>query len=102
MRSKIIFLLLFMFSFVIAHDTVIEVLDKEKHPLTLSVSSKASSVTQTASPDVNSLHAMFHFVALVSPNVVHMVISIKTKRVFYSLEKPSLLLEETSYKPPIV
>ena len=98
-RSKVVFLLLFMLSFTVMHDTVITLLDNDENVLVshyVSVDKQASDVAY-----VHDLHGMFHFMAVVTPlmPVLEMLKSEQTLCV-YSLQYilPHL---ESSTKPPI-
>jgi len=65
MQSKIIFLLLFMLSFTVMHDTVINILD---HTEKLSISEYAQQSNDIS--DVHDMHDIFHFIALISERCI--------------------------------
>ena len=96
MRSKVVFLLLFMLSFTVMHDTVINLLDNDKNIL---VSHYASAENQ--SDDVLDVHDMFHFMALVTSltPVPDRLESEQTLSAY--LFQYTLTYLENSTKPPI-
>ena len=99
MRSKVVFLLLFMLSFTVMHDTVINLLDNDKNIL---VSHYASAENQSDDVlDVYDLHDMFHFMALVTSltPVPDRLESEQTLAVY--LFQYTLTYLENSTKPPI-
>ena len=103
MRSKVIFLLLFLFSFVIAHDSVMVAIDNPSVQ-TIDICSDDIHAEHEASvsSEWGQLHAMFHFVALTS-DIPLLTVNTISKRCVASM--PALHpspLKETSYKPPIV
>ena len=105
MRSLIATLLLFLFSFVIAHDTVITIVESEKQPqkqYQLATSDTFSTVEQGKGLNIAQLHMMFHFVALTPVCVTFTLAPNRTEPpAIYHLRYTSGN-KETSYKPPIV
>ncbi len=100
MQSKIIFVLLFMLSFTVMHDTVINILDNDENVL---VSHYANVEKQTGDvADVHELHGMFHFMALITPLSPELDV-LKTKQTpsAYLLQYTLPHLERST-KPPIV
>ena len=100
MRSKVVFLLLFMLSFTVMHDTVINILDNDENVL---VSHYASVEKQAANvADVHDLHGMFHFMALVT-SLAPVLEALKSEHTLsiYLLQY-TLPHLESSTKPPIV
>ena len=100
MRSKIIFLLLFMLSFTVMHDTVINMLDNnEKLPISEYVNNTKQAHDVA---DVHDIHSMFHFIAL-TPTINTLLEPLKKGNRFscYVLKYtfPSL---GNNNKPPIV
>jgi isoprenylcysteine carboxyl methyltransferase (ICMT) family protein YpbQ len=63
MRNKIIFLLIFVFSFIIVHDTVLDVMQSNHDSVVTQVSDTA--VGEKEYQSLHHLHNMFHFVALI-------------------------------------
>ena len=100
MRSKVVFLLLFMLSFTVMHDTVITLLDNDENVLVshyVSVDKQASDVA-----DVHDLHSMFHFMALVIP-LTPVLETLKSEQTSCAyLLQYALPHLESSTKPPIV
>jgi hypothetical protein len=65
MQSKIIFLVLFMLSFTVMHDTVINLLDNNDN---VPVTQYANADGQTQDiADIHDMHEIFHFIALATP-----------------------------------
>ena len=99
MRSKVIFAVLFMLSFSIMHDTVINIMQSnDKMPVSHYVNHDTN--TQECS-DIHEVHSMFHFVGLIMPYKSTFVQSQKEKTLSHNLLQYTLLQQETSYKPPI-
>ncbi len=99
MRSKIIFVVLFMLTFTIMHDSVINIIQKSNHSsLTHYVN---SNVLSQECADIHESHSMFHFVALAIPYKSTFVQLQKEKTLSHNLLQYTLLQKETSYKPPI-
>ena len=64
MQSKMIFVLLFILSFSAFHDSFISLLDKNKQ--TNIVHYMSDDVSSIECTDINEIHNMFHFIAIVS------------------------------------
>ena len=99
MRSKIIFVVLFMLTFTVMHDSVINIMQKSDHS---SISHYVNSdvVSQECS-DIHEVHSMFHFVGLIMPNKSTFLQLQKEKTLSHNLLRYTLPYKETSYKPPI-
>lgn len=63
MRKKIIFLLLFVFSLIIVHDTVLDVMQAD--PDSFVTQNSGADADNKAYQPLPHLHSMFHFVALI-------------------------------------
>ena len=100
MRSKVVFLLLFMLSFTVMHDTVINILDNDENILVSYYTSVDKQTSDVA--DVHELHGMFHFMALVTP-ATPILEALKSEQTLsvYLLQYTSPNLESAT-KPPIV
>jgi len=100
MQSKIIFLMLFMISFNMMHDTVIHILDDNAK---LSLSEYIQNMKQTSDvQDMQNIHDMFHFIALIP--VMHISLKpLKARNIFsaYVLQYTLISLNKHT-KPPIV
>ena len=68
MRNKIIFLLIFVFSFIIVHDTVLDVMQSDHSNCLVQVSDTDAGEKEYQS--LHHLHNMFHFVALIENEYV--------------------------------
>jgi len=98
MQSKIIFLMLFMLSFSVMHDTVIHILDNKKLPISEYVKN-VEHINDVS--DVQDMHDIFHFVALISEKYISLE-PLKTKNTFSGyLFQYTLLSLQNSTKPPI-
>ena len=63
LRNKIIFLLIFVFSFIIVHDTVLDVMQGDQE---IAVSHDSVNIVSGEEyQSLHHLHNMFHFVALI-------------------------------------
>ncbi len=99
MRSKIIFVVLFMLTFTVMHDTVINIVQINDN---ISISHYASSdLSSQGCTDIHEVHSIFHFVGLIMPYKSTLIQLQKEKTLSYNLLRYSLLHKETSYKPPI-
>ena len=99
MKSKIIFVILFMLTFTIMHDSVINIMHESDHS-SLSYYMSNDIVSQECA-DIHESHSMFHFVGLVMPYKSTFVQLQKEKTLTHNLLQYTLLHQETSYKPPI-
>jgi len=100
MQSKIMFVVLFMLSFSIVHDTVIHMLETDDK---VHVSYDVTNHTgMQECPDKDEIHSMFHFVAFIT-SYKNTFIQLKTEKTLsYNLLQDTLQYREASYKPPIV
>ena len=99
MRSKIIFVVLFMLTFTIMHDSVINIMQKSD-PSSLTYYVNSDVVSQECT-DIHEAHSMFHFVGLVTPYKSSFIQLQKEKTLSHNLLQYTLRHKETSYKPPI-
>ncbi len=100
MRSKLVFLVVFMLSFVIVHDTVLTMIDHNNKAGV--ISSLESYTVSEASTDIHQLHNMFHFVALVYTEFPSMDIHTKKQTIEYYIPEYILPYKKSIIKPPIV
>jgi len=99
MKSKVIFVVLFMLTFTVIHDSVINIIETNDHTsISYYVSTDASS---QECGDIHEVHSMFHFVGLIMPNKSTFVKLQKEKTLSHYLLQYTLPHKETSYKPPI-
>jgi len=99
MRSKIVFLVVFMLSFVIVHDTVLTMIDQNKK---IGVTSSLESYTVSEkSPNIHQIHNMFHFVALVCTELPSVDVHAKKKTIAYYIPQYTSPCKESIIKPPI-
>lgn len=99
MQTKIIFILLFMLSFTIMHDTAINILD-DKDELHISEYIDCKSETHEYT-DVHDMHNIFHFIAL-STTIITYEVSLKKAKTFsHNLLCYSPPHLKNSHKPPI-
>ncbi len=98
-RSKVIFIVLFMLSFTVMHDTVINIVQPNEN---ISASHYVSTeIDAQECGDIHEVHSMFHFVGLIMPYKSAVVLLQKEKTLTHNLLQYTLLHKETSYKPPI-
>ena len=98
MRTKIIFIVLFMLSFSVAHDTVINIIQPHEHT---SISHHADQNIQSQECDsIDEVHAMFHFEALVSSYSNDFIQPPTKKTLSYNSSTYTFKYKETSDKPP--
>ena len=100
MRSKIIFVVLFMLTFTIMHDTVINMMQKNNHS-SVSYYVNIDVVSQECTDIQHEVHSMFHFVGLIMPYKSTLLQLQKEKMLSHNLLRYALPYKETSYKPPI-
>ena len=99
MRSKVIFVVLFMLTFTVMHDTVMNIVETDE---STSVSHYVNTNVPTQEcTDIHEVHNMFHFVGLIMPYKSTFIQLINEKTLSHNLLQYTLLHEETSYKPPI-
>ena len=100
MRLQITAVLLFLFSFVIAHDTVMVVIaDKSpSHEMYQSTTDTMSAIQLQLDPA--QLHAMFHFVAVETESYATFPRLCKHSTASYYHLRQTLFEQETSFKPP--
>ncbi len=99
MRSKIIFLILFMLSFTIFHDSLMPLIEKNKHTDVAHYLSDTAPTQECT--DFNEIHSMFHFMAIVTPSKNTQIQFAKRETIPHVTLEYSPPLEKTSYKPPI-
>ena len=99
MRSKIIFSLLFVLSFSIMHDTVIDMLETDDR-VTVAHYVNLDTTMQECG-DIHEVHSMFHFVGVMTPHK-SLLLQFQKEIIFpHNLLQYTLPHKETSYKPPI-
>jgi len=99
MRSKVIFVVLFMLTFTVMHDSVMNIVQTDEptpvsHYMSMDIPSQECG-------DIHEVHSMFHFVGLVIPYNNTFVQLQKEKMLSQDLLRYTLPYKETSYKPPI-
>lgn len=99
MRSKVIFIVLFMLSFTVMHDTVMNIVQTDE-PISISHYVNTDVPSQECG-DIHEVHSMFHFVGLVMPYKSTFIQFQKEKMISQDLLQYTLPYKETSYKPPI-
>ena len=98
MQSKIIFIVLFMLSFSIFHDSFISLIEKNEH--TEIVHNICDEVSNSECAEFNEIHSMFHFMAIVTPYKESQVQLAKRETIPHLLAQYTPPLKKTSYKPP--
>lgn len=100
MRTKLVFVMLFMLSFNIFHDSFISLLEKEEHTNIVHYMNDDAPSSECA--EFNEIHSMFHFMAIVTPSKNTLIQFAKRETIPHLSIKYSPPFEKTSYKPPIV
>ena len=102
MRSKTIFVILFMLSFSIMHDSVIAFMEHSESPATQTQVLKGYfTQSDTDMVDIDEMHGMFHFVGLMIPTINTVMPDYKKEDYFQNLLQCTTLHKDTSFKPPI-
>jgi hypothetical protein len=101
MQSKIIFVVLFMLSFSVFHDSIMPYLEKNKHTDMAHYASDTISPIQECA-DFNEIHSMLHFVAIVTLCENIQIQFDKIETISHLLVPYNPPLKKSSYKPPIV
>lgn len=100
MQSKIVFVVLFILSFSVFHDSFISLIDKNEHRDIVHYMSDEAPTPECA--EFNEVHNMLHFMAIVTTyNNTHVQLS-KIESIPHLLVPYTSPFEKTSYKPPIV
>ena len=99
MRSKVIFVILFMLTFTVMHDTVMNIIETDE-PTSISHYVNTNVPSQECT-DIHEVHSMFHFVGLLMPYKNTFIQFQKEKMLSQDLLQYALPYKETSYKPPI-
>lgn len=98
MQSKIIFVVLFMLTFTVMHDSIINIVQKNE-PTSIS-HYVDSNVQSQESSNIDELHSMFHLVGLIMP-YKNTFIQLPTEETLsHNLLQYTPPYKETSYKPP--
>lgn len=100
MRSKIIFVVLFMLSFTVAHDTVINMMHDKEHTSTSHYLSE-STLSHECGDAIDEMHAMFHFEALVEASHNHFLQLPRVAALSQHLLQYTPPYKDSTYKPPI-
>ena len=99
MRNKVIFLLLFVFSFIIVHDTVLDVMQPDQEMIISQDSAGVESGKNCQT--LHHLHNMFHFVALMDPDTPTINSVKRETSIVTALLQYLSLLQEQDDRPPI-
>jgi len=99
MRSKIIFLILFMLTFTIFHDTFISLIEKKEHTSIVHHINDESPSSECA--EFNKIHSMFHFMAIVTTYQSTQLELEPKENIPHLLSNYTPPLTKTFHKPPI-
>ncbi len=99
MRSKIIYVVLFMLAFSAFHDSFISLIDTNEH--TDIVHYVNDDVSSSECSDFSEIHSMFHFMAILSSAKNTQIHFDKREAIPHLLVQYTSPLTRTSYKPPI-
>ena len=99
MKSKVIYVVLFMLAFTVMHDSVMNIVQTDEHTgISHYVNADATVQEYT---EINEVHNMFHFVGLMIPYKGTFAQLQKEKTLSHNLLQYTIPYKETSYKPPI-
>ncbi len=99
LRNKIVFLLIFVFSFIIVHDTVLDVIQSDHDSFV--AQSSDTNVDNNMYHPLPHLHSMFHFVALIE-DTVSFIVPLRAEVKITSLFLPILYTDNAQLvRPPI-
>lgn len=97
-HSKVIFFVLIMLSFSVAHDTVINIVQPNEHASIIHYTDQ--NVHSQECDSIDEVHAMFHFEALVSSYCNSFIQTSTKKSLSYYSSTYTFTYKETSDKPP--
>ena len=100
MRSSIIFIVLFMLSFSVFHDSFISLIEKNEH--TEVVHNICDEASNTECAEFNEIHSMFHFMAIMIPYKECQIQLAKREAIPHILAQYTPPHKRTSYKPPSI
>lgn len=99
MQSKLVFVMLFILSFTVFHDSLLSLLEKDEH--TSIVHYMHDEAPSSECTEFNEIHSMLHFMAIMT-TYQNPQLDLETKQnIPHRLINYSPPLEETSHKPPI-
>ena len=98
MQSKMIFIVLFMLSFSVFHDSFISLLDKNEHTEIVHYMSDEAPSSECA--EFNEIHSMFHFMAIITSYKENQIQTAKSETIPHLLAQYTPPHKKTSYKPP--
>ncbi|MFK5976326.1 MAG: hypothetical protein QM493_07455 [Sulfurovum sp.] len=101
MQSKIIYIVLFMLSFNIFHDSFISIIDKTPHN-NETIYSSCDIEESSKCVEFNKIHNLLHFIAIITPfenNYIHTTLQ---EKYTLQLKQYTPPLKENSFKPPII
>jgi len=96
-RSKVIFVILFMLAFTVVHDSVLSLVEDNTHFVVSQDSQEGDSVAQHS----HEIHNMFHFVGVVIASSDLSLPSYQKELFSPKLLQYTEIDKQTSYKPPI-
>lgn len=100
MRTKIIYVVIFMLSFSAFHDSFLSLIETSEHKDIVHYVN--DDVSSSECSEFNEIHNMFHFMAIVSSSKNTQVQFAKSEAIPHLLIQYTSPLTRTSYKPPIV
>ena len=100
MHTKIILFVLFMLSFTVAHDTVINIMQPDEHTAFTHYIDENVQSQECNSDGMDEIHSMLHFEALVSSCSNSFIQPPTKKTLSYHSSTYTFKYKETSDKPP--
>ncbi|HEY9189248.1 MAG TPA: hypothetical protein VIM88_00090 [Sulfurovum sp.] len=99
MRSKVVFVVLFMLSFTVLHDSFIALVEKNVHANTVHCSGDVAPSSDCK--EFDTMHGMLHFVAIVTSFRSMQIEFAKKEYIPHFLTRYTPPPVKTSNKPPI-
>jgi len=103
LRTKLIFVLLFMLSFSAFHDSLMPFFEKNEHKHTSIVHCLSDAASAQECAEFNKIHSMLHFMAIVMlPKHTQTQALPERETIPHVLATYSPPLQKSSYRPPAV
>jgi len=100
MHSKVMFFVLFMLSFTVAHDSVINIMQPDGHTSVTNYSDTNIQSQECNSDSMDEIHSMLHFVALVAPYKNSFIQLSTIQKFTHNPTTYTFTYKETTDKPP--
>ena len=98
MRNRVIYFVLFMLTFTVVHDTVINVIHNYEH--TVVSDNEHKMLDSETCETIDEIHGMFHFVGLIMPYKSDFMQPAKKETLSHRQFQYSPPFKKSSFKPP--